>query len=51
MTGFNWSDVPVILVEVGFLSNPRERRLLGSGRYQRAAARGIANGVLRFVAP
>jgi N-acetylmuramoyl-L-alanine amidase len=51
LTGFNWSDVPVILVEVGFLSNPRERRLLNSRSYQRRAARGMANGIRRFVRP
>jgi N-acetylmuramoyl-L-alanine amidase len=51
LTGFNWSDVPVILVEVGFLSNPRENRLLSSRAYQRRAATGMANGVRRFVKP
>ena len=24
LTGFNWSDVPVILVEMGYMSNPTE---------------------------
>jgi N-acetylmuramoyl-L-alanine amidase len=51
LTGFNWSDVPVVLVEVGFLSNPRENRLLNSARYQRRAALGMANGIGRFVRP
>ena len=27
-TGFNWADVPVILVEMGFMTNPTEDRLL-----------------------
>ena len=30
LTGFNWANVPAILVETGFLTNPRERRLLES---------------------
>ena len=51
LTGFNWSDVPVVLVEVGFLSNPRESRLLKSRAYQRRAATGLANGIRRFAAP
>src|SRR5918999_4857399 len=34
LTGFNWADVPAILVEAGFLSNPAERRLLLSHAYQ-----------------
>ncbi len=36
LTGFNWSDVPVVLAEVGFLTNPREDRLLASRSYQEA---------------
>jgi N-acetylmuramoyl-L-alanine amidase len=49
LTGFNWSDVPVVLAEVGFLSNPREDRLLTSRSYQRRAARGLAQGITRTV--
>ena len=51
LTGFNWSNVPVVLVEVGFLSNPRENRLLKSPAYQRKAALGMANGIRKFVKP
>ena len=51
ITGFNWSDVPVVLPELGFMSNPREDRLLTSRRYQRRAARALARGIERFVAP
>ena len=49
LTGFNWADVPVVLVETGFLSNPRERRLLLSDSYQLRIARGLADGVTRAV--
>jgi N-acetylmuramoyl-L-alanine amidase len=49
LTGFNWADVPVILVETGFMTNPRERRLLQSDWYQWRVARGLARGVARFV--
>ena len=27
LTGFNWADVPVVLVETGFMTNPAEGRL------------------------
>lgn len=33
LTGFNWSKVPVILVETGFLSNPQEDKLLNRKEY------------------
>jgi N-acetylmuramoyl-L-alanine amidase len=49
LTGFNWADVPVILAETGFMTNPRERRLLQSDWYQWRVARGLSRGVARFV--
>jgi N-acetylmuramoyl-L-alanine amidase len=51
LTGFNWADVPVVLVEAGFLSNPTERRLLRSSGYQWRVARGLAAGVAAFSPP
>jgi N-acetylmuramoyl-L-alanine amidase len=50
LTGFNWADVPAVLVEAGFLSNPAERRLLQTGAYQRRVARGLTAGVAAFIA-
>jgi N-acetylmuramoyl-L-alanine amidase len=48
-TGFNWSDVPVIMVEMGFMTNPTDDRLLGTATYQRRAALGMCRGTLRFL--
>jgi N-acetylmuramoyl-L-alanine amidase len=48
-TGFNWSNVPVILVEMGFITNPTEDRLLATATYQRRAATGLCRGALRFL--
>ena len=48
LTGFNWADVPVILVETGFMTNPRERSLLQSDWYQFRIARGLTRGVTLF---
>jgi N-acetylmuramoyl-L-alanine amidase len=48
LTGFNWANVPAILVECGFLSNPRERRLLQSSAYEWKVARGLSAGVAAF---
>ena len=49
LTGFNWADVPVVLVELGFLSNPREDRLLAGSAYRARAAAGLRDGVLAFL--
>jgi N-acetylmuramoyl-L-alanine amidase len=50
LTGFNWADVPVVLVETGFLSNPREAELLRSPVYRGRVAGGLAAGAAAFVA-
>jgi N-acetylmuramoyl-L-alanine amidase len=51
LTGFNWANVPVVLTETGFLSNPTERRLLHSSVYQWRVARGLVAGVVAFSSP
>jgi len=48
-TGFNWADVPTILVEMGFMTNPTEDRLLATAAYQQRAASGLCRGTLRFL--
>ena len=48
LTGFNWSNVPAILVESGFMTNSAERRLLQSSTYQWKVARGFSAGVAAF---
>ena len=51
LTGFNWADVPSILVETGFMTNSKERRLLQSRDYQWKVARGLTAGVSTFTNP
>jgi N-acetylmuramoyl-L-alanine amidase len=48
LTGFNWANVPVVLVETGFLTNPAEGRALRSARYQQRVAAGLAAGAAAF---
>jgi N-acetylmuramoyl-L-alanine amidase len=49
LTGFNWAAMPAILVETGFMTNPRESRRLKSGAYQQRVALGIVLGVAAVV--
>jgi N-acetylmuramoyl-L-alanine amidase len=49
LTGFNWANVPVVLIETGFVTNPTEGRLLRTSAYQLKVARGIAAGTEAFV--
>ena len=48
-TGFNWADVPVIMVEMGFMTNRTDDRLLATDAYQRRAAAGLCRGALGFL--
>lgn len=43
-------DIPSILVETGYISNPREARLLATGDHQTSIARSIFQGVTRHLA-
>jgi N-acetylmuramoyl-L-alanine amidase len=49
LTGFNWADVPAILVETGFMTNPTEGRLLRTAAYQQKVASGLAAGAQAFL--
>ena len=49
LTGFNWADVPAILVETGYMTNPAEGRRLRTPAYQLKVARGLAAGSELFI--
>lgn len=42
------TDMPAVLVEVGFLSNKKEALLLRAEYYQRILAKGICNGIVSY---
>lgn len=45
------TTMPSILVELAFISNPREEKLLTSTKYQRRVAEGILEGIIAYIAP
>jgi N-acetylmuramoyl-L-alanine amidase len=48
LSGFNWSEVPTILVEMGFLTNPEEDALLSDPAYLERMAQGLTAGINRY---
>lgn len=44
-TGQNWAEVPCIMIECGFLSNPEEDRQLNDPAYQEKLAAAICDGI------
>jgi N-acetylmuramoyl-L-alanine amidase len=42
-------DIPSVLVETGFISNPYEERKLISSKYQKQVARAIYKGIKKFI--
>lgn len=48
MTGLNWSQVPVTIVEMGFMTNPAEDMAMQDPAYQQKLAEGMADGIDAF---
>lgn len=48
LTGLNWSRVPSIYIEMGFISNPTEDRNLTNSSFQKKCAKGIADGIDKY---
>lgn len=45
MTGINWSDIPVIILEMGFMTNEQDDLNMADDDYRIRMAEGIANGI------
>lgn len=48
MTGINWASMPVVIIEMGYMSNPEEDRFLVDREGQTKIAEGIADGIDAF---
>lgn len=45
LSGTNWSTIPVIVLEMGFMTNQAEDRLMQTESWQKKSAAGIADGI------
>ena len=48
MTGINWSEIPVVILEMGFMTNQQDDLAMADAAFQEKMAEGIADGIMKY---
>lgn len=48
LTGFNFSTIPVVLIELGFMTNPAEDEKMANPNFQKKMVKGIVAGITDY---
>ena len=48
MTGINWCQMPVMILEMGFMTNPGDDTYMADGNHHQTMVTGIANGIDQY---
>ncbi len=51
MTGINWSQIPVIILEMGFMTNEQDDWNMADAEYRKRMVEGIAEGINTYYQP
>jgi N-acetylmuramoyl-L-alanine amidase len=45
LSGTNWSRIPTVLIECGFMSNAKEDKKINNSKFQKKMVKGMVNGI------
>lgn len=50
MTGINWSKIPVVILEMGFMTNKQDDQKMADPEFQKSMVQGIVDGIMKYYA-